>query len=272
MSAALRFRHAYASAFGDHLLDGGEETLRAAYELGREAVAGELSVLDLAAAHHEVVAESLDGMTAAEARRVVEIAGGFFAESLSAYEMVRRGYREAQEAAAAARRQAQTIRRLSTFLADASLASDTAGTLGEVLRLIAEEARELVDATGCIVAVRSSTGPPWTSASSPDELIGRLDLEREGQFLAVHALLEAESGPVLLLAEELEDHPRIAQLPEALRGWLGAPLRALDGRLMGWIQVFDWEDGGPTEVDEALIVHLAQMAAASLERTRLYAG
>ena len=52
---------------------------------------------------------------------------------------------------------------------------------------------------------------------------------------------------------------------------MGVPLSALNGRLLGSVQLLDVAHESPTELDEALIVHLAQMAAAALERTTLYA-
>jgi GAF domain-containing protein len=268
----MRFRAAYAEAFAAHLAGPGEHTLHQAYELGRRAVAEQLSVLELADAHHDVLAGALGGPGAGEAAALAATAGRFFSETLSAYEMVQRGYREARATAALERRQARTIRRLSTFLEDASLASDSAGTLGEVLQLIAEEARELVGAAGCIVAVRSNSYPPWASGSSPAELVAVPGQRRDAQLLAVHALLHAEGSAVRLDADVLPRHPQIARLGEdvRVRGWLGAPLRHLGGGLIGSIQLFDWEDGAPTELDEAVIVHLAQMAAATVERTLLY--
>ena len=47
-------------------------------------------------------------------------------------------------------------------------------------------------------------------------------------------------------------------------------LTALDGSELGAIQLFDKQDGSFTESDEALLVHLAQMASAAVERARLY--
>ena len=94
-----------------------------AYELGRDAVTAELSVLDLAVAHHDALEVAL--ASADDAPSVVAAAGDFFLEALAAYEMVQRGYREAQEAAAVERRQAELLRQLSNFLADASLALET---------------------------------------------------------------------------------------------------------------------------------------------------
>ena len=68
--------------------------------------------------------------------------------------MVQRGFREAKEEASgsnAARR--HMSRQLSTFLADASLVLDASESLEEMLRLVAEQARELKGAECCIATV-----------------------------------------------------------------------------------------------------------------------
>ena len=119
------FRAAYASAFQAYLIEPGEATLRVAYELGREAVTRRLSVLDLAVAHHDaLMSVFVEGANSREMQHMVSAAGEFFLESLSAYEMVQRGYKEVRDAALLERRQTDLARRLSSFLADASLALD----------------------------------------------------------------------------------------------------------------------------------------------------
>ena len=45
----------YASALTDYLRDPSERSLRVAYELGREAVSRQLSMLDLAVVHQEAL-------------------------------------------------------------------------------------------------------------------------------------------------------------------------------------------------------------------------
>ena len=51
----------YAAAFTAYLADRGERELGAAYDIGRQAVAAHLSVLDLAEAHHAALRAALDG-------------------------------------------------------------------------------------------------------------------------------------------------------------------------------------------------------------------
>ena len=90
-------------------------------------------------------------------RHATRAAGDFFLESLSTFEMVQRGLGEARDAALLERRQTEMSRQLSSFLADASLVLDASDSLEEMLRLVAEQARELVDA-GCCLATVSLEG------------------------------------------------------------------------------------------------------------------
>jgi serine phosphatase RsbU (regulator of sigma subunit) len=105
-----RLQDSYAAAFDQYLAEGGEAGLRGAYEIGREAVKEQLSVLELAAIHHAVLAESLSRHEK-EIERVTDAATQFFLESLSAFEMVQRGFWEATEVARVEREVAQTLQR-----------------------------------------------------------------------------------------------------------------------------------------------------------------
>jgi GAF domain-containing protein len=55
------------------------------------------------------------------------------------------------------------------------------------------------------------------------------------------------------------------------RNALTAPLKALDGRTIGSVQLFNRRDGEFTDIDQAMLTHLAELTAAALERTQLYA-
>ena len=239
MSAAARFRTAYRSALADHLASRGESGLRAAYELGRDAVERRLSVLDLAAVHHEGLIAALRGRSeSGEIEELTQAAADFFLESLSAYEMVQRGYSEAREAAIVERRHAEMLRQLSNLLADASLALGASDSLEEMLQLVAEQARELTNARYCRATAAFPTGGGTIEAAAHADVAGTTADHDDG-------------APVSRLS---------------------APLTALDGREFGSIELVDKPGGDFTELDEAVLVHLAQMAAAALERARLYRG
>lgn len=273
-AGALPFRTAYASALADYLSDPSERSLRIAYELGREAVARQLSVLDLAVAHQEALSRALAGAAGpAETQDVARAAGDFFLEGLASFEMVQLGFREARQAAELERRQTEMARQLSTFLADASLALDASDSLEEMLRLVAEQARELVGADCCLATVAAEGQPRTTEAASytlADKrwtgFVQWLDL------FAIYRLIRVNGGSVRVTDKELRRLPpfRNGAGGRPLQGWLAASLTALDGSELGAIQLFDKQDGGFTEGDEAVLVHLAQMASAAVERARLY--
>ena len=184
MSATVEeFRAAYGVALRSYVADGTETDLRTAYELGREAVVRELSVLDLTLAHHDALLEAL-GEASADVDHVVRAAAAFVLESLAAFEMVRRGFDEAREAALLERRHAAMLRRLSSFLADVSLALATPGPLEEMLQLVAEQARELVGCDWCRVRIAVDPDDVREAVSSePDE--GAADVDAVAALTAL---------------------------------------------------------------------------------------
>jgi hypothetical protein len=256
-------RRAYVTALDRHVAAADEATLRDGYELGRRAVADGCSALELAAIHHDALAASLRDRPDARPASVVAAAAAFFQESLSAFEMLHRGFREAAAVAAEERRAAAMIRRLSSFLADASLSARQSGADAEILHLVAEHARELTNATCASASWTAGVTDIYARSFEPDAADASADvierLERVGATL----------------------RPRVsrADWPEerALRGIrvsnvLTVPFVALDGRHVGRLQLAGRRDGDFTDVDEAVAVHLADMAAAALERVQLYAG
>jgi Phosphoserine phosphatase RsbU, N-terminal domain len=148
------FVEAYGAAFDSFLRGGGESSLHAAYQLGREAVQSGLGIPDLARVHHEVMLNALRQATEHDTERITLAGADFLAESVSAYEMVRRGFEEARERADLERRHAMIIRRLTALLADTALV-DSMSSLRETLELVAETACELTRASGCTVSIES---------------------------------------------------------------------------------------------------------------------
>jgi hypothetical protein len=229
-----QFASRYAAAFRSFLDDRTERSLRIAYELGREAVKLDLSLLDVAAAHHDVLADAL-ARSGRDAADVATASGDFLIESLSAFEMVQRGVPEAQRAMASERRRSRMLRRLSDLLADESLALGEADSLEEILRLVAENARELTNARTCSV---------------------------ETTVKRLRGAIVAEASP----DAATPDRSASALAGDVLR----VPLLALDGSALGWIQVAESEHGRFTSVDEALLTQVAQMTAATIERVLAY--
>jgi serine phosphatase RsbU (regulator of sigma subunit) len=189
----------YALAFAAYLGERGERELGAAYAIGREAVARQLSVLDVAEAHHAALMAALMAPDGRGAEETVRAAGDFLRECLSLFESVHRGYHEVQEVARIEHAHVMQLR----ALADASVAINSSLTVEEILQLTADTARDLVGVQRATVAVYApdprlrpltATSPPRLAsvASTPATLtvpltdrghrIGTLDaLDRGGR-------------------------------------------------------------------------------------------
>jgi hypothetical protein len=276
MTAELeRFRVLYEEGLRLHLRRADESTLRRAYEVGREAVERELTVLDVAAVHHDLLrAEVVQRRTQAEPADLVRAAGDFLVEALSAYEMVRRGFRDARDAARVERRQAEVLRRLSGFLTDASLALAASGSLEEVVQLVAEQACELLPADCAIVTVKQHSASALIERSAHTDERWAALLERGG-LATIFPLVTWTGGGRHIRGEELAAHPAFRPLRDPISGfapgsWLGVALTALDQRELGAIQVLAASDQAFSEVHEAVLAHLAQMVSAAVERAQLY--
>jgi GAF domain-containing protein len=187
--------------------------------------------------------------------------------------MVERSFAETREAIVLERRQTEMWRQLWSFLADASLALGASDSLGEMLRLVAEQARELVAADCCLVTVAYERQPRVADAVSyPEDDVRWMAFVRWLDLRAIYRLLRQNGGSMRMAGERLTSLPWFRSAPgdRSLRGWLGAALTTLDGRELGAIQAFDKQRGDFNAEDEAALVQLGQMASATIERTQLY--
>jgi serine phosphatase RsbU (regulator of sigma subunit) len=139
----------YAAAFAAYLAVRGERELGVAYDIGREAVSGQLSVLDVAEAHHAALTVALE--TADDPAETVRAGADFLRESLSLFESVHRGYHEVQEVARLEHQYVEQLR----GLADASVAINSSLTVEEILQLTADAARTVIAATRATVAIHA---------------------------------------------------------------------------------------------------------------------
>jgi hypothetical protein len=90
-----RFRRDYAPVFLQYLSERGEPGRRAAYELGRRAIGDQLSVLDLARIHHDVLLDVLKThRSPQELEHIAQAASEFLVEALAVFEMTQRGFTE----------------------------------------------------------------------------------------------------------------------------------------------------------------------------------
>lgn len=261
----------YTAAFLTYLADGDERARRAAYELGRRAVGAGLGMMDVADVHHQAVAAALQRGAPPEA--ATRAAGDFLLETLSAFEMVQRGLGEALEAVERERRHGTIVRQLSAFLGDASLALSARESLHEVLHLLAEQARELIGAACCVATVSYGHGAPARAASyaEGDTVLGaRLAL---GDLSHLEALVAAHGPAARLDPKEVfaDGRAGLDDVADRVRSWLAVSLTRLDGRAIGCIHLFDRRPRAFTSEDEALLLHLAQMGSAAVERVALYA-
>jgi hypothetical protein len=269
-----RFAATYLDSLREYIREPSELTLQTAYELGRDAVQQELSMLDLAIAHHDALAWMV--RRGPDNERLVHDAGNFFLESSSAFEMVQRGLRDAHDAAQLEQRHAEMLRQLSHFLADASLALDTSESLDEILRLVAEQTRELVPADCCLVTTASEDKPRVRAFSYPEDDLRWVTFVRWVDLSEVDAVIGLTARSVRIRAGDIATHVRVPGRASAadlvLRDWLGTRLTALDGRVLGSLHLVNERDREFTDLHEAVVVHVAQMAAAAMERARLYSG
>lgn len=274
MTQARDFRDRYQDALRGYLLAGGEGQLRLAYELGRQAVSRELSVLELSDAHHDaLVAAVASASDPRSVRRVIDAGRDFFRESLSAYEMVQRGFRDARDGALTERRHAGMLRQLSDLLADGSLALDGSGSLAEMALLLAEQARELCAGDACLVTVAAGDAGGEVGAVAHDgearawqALLDDSAVRRLPELTAPHAKSLRLDGAELSSRIAFQRLAIESAPARSLRGWLVAPLTSLDGGRLGAIQVFTTRGSGFGELDEQVAIHLAQLASAALER------
>jgi GAF domain-containing protein len=154
----------YAATFSAYLAGRGEEALGEAYALGREAVAAQLSVLDLAEAHHHAVGQALrDAATPERRAEVVEAAAALFRESVSTFEIAHRGYLEVQEVARLEHDHVMQLR----ALAEASLRISASLTVEDILELVVENARRVLGAASATVTQPAAQFPARLLAASP---------------------------------------------------------------------------------------------------------
>ena len=134
----------YSAAFAAYLEERSELSLGAAYDLGREAVKAQLSVLDFAEAHHSAMLEARAGQ-----EETLRAGAEFLREGLSTFETVHRGYIEVQEAARLEHEYVEQLR----ALADASVAINSSLTVEAILQLTADTARSVIHAGRATVAI-----------------------------------------------------------------------------------------------------------------------
>jgi hypothetical protein len=182
-----------------------------------------------------------------------------------------------REQQAAIRKRAEMLHRLSTFLADASLALDAPGSVEEILQLVAEHTRELVSAERCRAEIRLPDGVTIVAHAEAEPGTEQLSVPA-AEVAALYAAVAPGRRSLRMSSAELAAEPARRTLEGAgnrvrsMRSWLVASLCAPDGKEVGLIQAFDKREGEFTHLDEEVLVELAQMAATAVERAQRYAN
>jgi GAF domain-containing protein len=215
MTASARLRHVYAGALHEHLRSPTEGQLQVAYEIGRSALSDNVSIVEIALLHHELLAESESDGGSLEPEAVTR-AGQFLSEALAAYEMVARGYHEVRDAVALERHHAAMIRQLATFMGDASLAVHSRDSTHELIRLVAEHARELTDAFSATVAVVGSDHRQLVE--TVDEGLPTASASTDQRTVALRALDGYEIGTITIVGKPGR---RFMEIDDAVLAHLG---------------------------------------------------
>ncbi|MEW6491706.1 MAG: ATP-binding protein, partial [Cyanobacteriota bacterium] len=186
--------------------------------------------------------------------------------------------KQAEEERARAFAREQQHRRQLQKLAEASLTINSTLSLDEMLQLIAEKARDIIEAHQAVIDV--TVDGKWEQATTVVSLSDKYtywrnyDAKLNGS--GIYSLVCCQQRPMRMTQAQLEAHPawqhfgKEARKHPPMRGWLAVPLTSRSGKNMGLIQLSDKYEGEFTEDDEAIAVQLAQMAAAAIDNARLY--
>ena len=174
-------------------------------------------------------------------------------------------------------RERQYMRRLQR-LAEASVAINSTLSLDEILQLITEQAREIIEAHQSVTSM--SVDDNWAQAinavSLSDKYAQWREYDEKTDGSGIYTLICRMQRPMRMTQAELEAHPawrgfgKHAGNHPPMRGWLAVPLTTHDRKNIGLIQLSDKYEGEFTQEDEAILVQLAQMASAAIDNARLY--
>jgi hypothetical protein len=87
-----RLQRNYRTAFLRYLPSRDEVALHLGYQIGRAAMAGGLSLLDLAQVHHRILIEVLRTTPEQDVDAIVDAASDFLLEVLATYDIARRSF------------------------------------------------------------------------------------------------------------------------------------------------------------------------------------
>ncbi|UQA55785.1 GAF domain-containing protein [Polyangium aurulentum] len=168
--------------------------------------------------------------------------------------------------------------RLLQQVANAALTIHGSGSLDSVLRVVAEEARQIIGAHQSVTSL--TRGDDWSQAINTVSMSSKYERWRGYSTPAngkgIYAEVCKTNRPMRLTQAELLAHPswrnfsgEAAHHPP-MRGWLAVPFVGRSGKNLGLVQLSDKLEGEFTESDEAILVQLAHIASVAIENARLY--
>ncbi len=159
-------------------------------------------------------------------------------------------------------------------LAEASIAIASALSLDEVMQMITDQARRVIDAEIAITSMSAGDDGETRSIHSVSTADGQSDLTSiitNGSRPALEAIALEMKGALRLDRHALEHHP-LGELfdPAKVQTAMAAPLFERESRRVGVIVLAGKDRGDFTAEDEAVMTQLAQMASAAIQNARLY--
>jgi PAS domain S-box-containing protein len=170
------------------------------------------------------------------------------------------------------------LRRFQQMKALAEVARTIVGAvdLPTTLDAITVATRDIIGAHQAICS--TTQGTDWsqaiTAVSLSDKYAGWRSYDKVPDGSGIYAWIYEGNRTVRMTQADLEAHPRWRGFGEhasehpPMRGWLASALVGHDGRNLGLIQISNKFEGEFDEVDEAIVVQLAQFAASAIERAQ----
>ena len=163
-------------------------------------------------------------------------------------------------------------------LAEAALAINSTLALRDMLRVVNDSAREIIEAQEAETIVRA--GPDRNESAGALSYSPKYEawskVGADADVSPLYDLVWRSGRPVRMTKKEIEASFAtrgvfdVAPGHPMLEGWLAAPLVGRTGRTLGLIQVADKEEGDFTEADEVVLVQLAQLASVAIENAERY--
>lgn len=234
-----RFETAYASALAEYVRSRRESSLEQAHDLGRQALAVGLSVLDVTELHHRCI-RAMTGGGPAVSESPHESALPFLLQSLAALDMATRGFVEAAQRVAVEQAHVQRLH----ALADQFAKMHVEQSVDKRLLSLAENALRLLQAHG----VHIRLGPQTATA---------------GLALPTTAILPTDVPSSTRTARGEWDQPTPTY-------WLAARLEPETDDVDDAGLISIWRDSSFTAFEEALLAQFARLSATSVRNTLVY--